>query len=52
VGNRFSAQAFDHIEVLLRIGTCSRPVAFISLLDTRRAALEEAVHARTSEFMT
>jgi len=45
----FLHKPFDYIEVLLRIRNLLETRRIHQLLDTRRAALEEAVHARTSE---
>src|SRR5947209_20630772 len=45
----FLHKPFDQIEVLLRIRNLLPTRRIRQLLDTRRAALEEAVHARTSE---
>ena len=45
----FLNKPLDHIEVLLRIRNLLETRRIHQLLDNRRAALEEAVHARTSE---
>ena len=45
----FLNKPLDHIEVLLRIRNLLETRRIHQLLDNRRAALEDAVHARTSE---
>src|SRR5437016_6409508 len=45
----FLHKPFDYIEVLLRIRNLLETRCIHQLLDNRRAALEDAVHARTSE---
>jgi len=45
----FLNKPLDHIEVLLRIRNLLETRRIHQLLDTRRAALEEAIQARTSE---
>ena len=45
----FLNKPLDHIEVLLRIRNMLETRRIHQLLDNRRAALEEAVQARTSE---
>ena len=45
----FLNKPLDHIEVLLRIRNMLETRRIHQLLDNRRAALEDAVHARTSE---
>jgi putative two-component system response regulator len=45
----FLNKPLDHIEVLLRIRNLLETRRIHQLLDNRRAALEDAIHARTSE---
>jgi putative two-component system response regulator len=45
----FLNKPLDHIEVLLRIRNLLETRRIHQLLDNRRAALEDSVHARTSE---
>jgi len=45
----FLNKPLDHIEVLLRIRNLLETRRIYQLLDNRRAALEDSVHARTSE---
>jgi DNA-binding response OmpR family regulator len=45
----FLNKPLDHIEVLLRIRNLLETRRIHQLLDNRRAALEDTVHARTSE---
>jgi len=45
----FLNKPLDHIEVLLRIRNLLETRRIHQLLDNRRAALEDAVHARTAE---
>src|SRR5207249_12041574 len=45
----FLNNPLDHIEVLLRIRNLLETRRIHQVLDNRRAALEDAVHARTSE---
>ena len=48
----FLNKPLDYIEVLLRIRNLLETRRIHQLLDNRRAALEEAIQARTSEFTT